>query len=151
MGADMLAAHKDNPRGHYENKKFLQLNILMLGAAAGSWEKPPSREAILKLRYNFGPYIKRMVEEESLKAKEAGFTSWGFKDPRTTLTIELYVPYLDDPQFVCCYRDPREVAKSLNRRDGFPIVRGMELAKIYNDRLSSFMNNWMNERYEGPS
>jgi len=143
MGTDLLVDHKDSPKGHYENKKFLQLNINILAAAGGSWKKPPSREAILEVEPLVGPHIKKTVEEESLRASNAGFISWGFKDPRTTLTIELYVHYLDDPQFVCCYRDPREVAKSLNRRNGFPISQGMELAKVYNDRLSSFIDSWM--------
>lgn len=84
------------------------------------------------------PKIKSLIE------RKKGL--WGWKDPRTTLTIKLYLPYLKNPHFICCFREPIEVAKSLYRRQKMPIKKGLKLAKIYNKRLLKFLR----EIYENP-
>jgi len=76
-----------------------------------------------------------------MKKKNAPGKNWGWKDPRTTLTIEAYLPYLIKPHFYACFRDPKDVAKSLEIRNNFPISKGIELAKIYNKRLFEFLKN----------
>ena len=54
----------------------------------------------------------------------------------------LYLPYLENPHFICCFREPMEVAKSLKRRNDMPIKKGLKLAKVYNSRLLKFINDW---------
>lgn len=87
-----------------------------------------------------------MISEKN--AKNNGLYSWGFKDPRTVLTIDLYLPHLPNPQFITCYRGPMEIAKSLNKRDGMSIEKGMNISKIYNERLSEFISGWMREKFK---
>lgn len=141
MGDKLLLGLPDNPKGHYENKKFLHLNIDILKAAGGSWDNPPSKKEILKVAPLFKDRIKRLISESEEEANAAGYISWGFKDPRACLTIDLYMPYLNNPQFIICYRDPMEIARSLNKRDKMSITDGVNLVKIYNNRIFDFIKN----------
>lgn len=143
MGEKLLLGLPDNPKGHYEDTKFLNLNIEILKSAGGSWNNPPSREKILEQKNKFDDKIKNLVEQSVKNAKNKGLSSWGFKDPRTVLTIELYLPHLPNPQFITCYRKPLEIAKSLKKRNGIPIEKGISLTNIYNDRLNDFIKEWL--------
>jgi len=52
--------------------------------------------------------------------------TWGWKDPRLSLTIELFLPYLHNPVFVICTRKSQTIAESLFRRDGIEVKRGLK-------------------------
>jgi len=144
MGDDLLLGGGINqPRGHYENKNFLRFNEEVLKSLGCSWSHPPTREMVKSIRGKYDMKIKQMIEESVVDAKKAGFESWGWKDPRTIMLIDLYTPHLNDPKFICCYRKPIEVAESLFRRDKTPIKRGLEIANIYNERLHEFMSEWL--------
>ena len=67
---------------------------------------------------------------------------YGWKDPRTTLTIRLYLPYLENPHFISCFREPDEVAKSLVAVGGFTLESAKKLTKIYNQRLLKFLTEF---------
>ena len=136
MGDAVLGSNESNPYGHWEDIDFVHFNDKLLAAAGGSWDKPPSELSILDLR---GAYDKEI--QNLIKAKEKN-PFWGWKDPRTTLTINLYLPYLTNPHFIACYRKPIEVARSLQRRDGTKIEDGIKLAHTYNRRLNRFLLNW---------
>lgn len=138
MGTHLLEPQPDNPKGFFENKYFVHLNDLLLKNAGGTWYDPPSREDLLEANKHMGYTIEAVVKQESREP------IWGWKDPRTTITAELYLPYLKSPHFVCVYRKPIEVASSLRARDGWELERGLRLAKEYNDRMSAFMKRWLN-------
>lgn len=142
MGKDLLLGHPDNPRGHYEDISFLHLNIAILNAAGGDWRSAPSRKNILDVAPKFNKRIKETIDNAVNNAKASGCQSWGFKDPRTTLTIELYTPFLTNPQFICCFRDPNEIAKSLNKRDNITIKEGVKMTSIYNQRMFDFLKTY---------
>ena len=136
MGKVLLPANLGNDDGHFENIEFLLLNDRILTDAGGSWDNPPPESEILKVGQDYATPIEDFI-------KNAVDEKWGWKDPRTTLTIRCYLPFLKDydPFFVCCLRKPEEVAKSLRLRDGMPIDEGLSLAKEYNKRLISFMQD----------
>jgi len=133
IGEDLLGPAKGNPKGFYENRVFVRLNREILKAAGGMWSSPPSREDILATRDQFDSRIRDTVD---VSKKEL----WGFKDPRMVLTIELFLPYLERPHFIACFRDPMEVAMSLKVRNGFELERGLALANEYNKRLIDFLS-----------
>jgi len=135
MGKELLWATKHNPEGHYEDLEFLRLNDMILKEAGGSWDNPPPEDKIIEAGKKFKKEIKQLTKKEGL---------WGWKDPRTTLTIKCYLPYLKNPHFICCFREPLEVAKSLRRREGWSIKRGLKLAKEYNKRLLKFLHEFSN-------
>jgi hypothetical protein len=136
MGHALLGASPSNPMGHFENIRFIALNDIILKEAGGSWREPPQESDILEAGRRCERKIKDVLNEES----RGGL--WGWKDPRTTLTIKCYLPFLRNPKFICCFRDPLEVAESLYKRDRMPIDEGVELAETYNRRLIGFLTEW---------
>ncbi len=143
MGDELLGEHPSNPWGHYEDADFIRMNDQLLSAAGGTWDRPPIEENIAALENVWGARIKDFVEG---KLREP---FWGWKDPRTVLTIRLYLPYLVNPHFVACFRNPQDVAKSLAKRDR-EMTRKMALvlARIYNDRLLRFLSDWTSGKYQ---
>ncbi len=134
MGDHLLGAAHGNPLGHFEDKEFLHLNDRILSDAGGSWNNPPSEAAILQQKRNYSLEIRDLV------ARKNASGLWGWKDPRTILTIRLYTPYLDHPHYIAIIRNPVDVAMSLHLRDGSGLRTGKVLAIEYNKRLSRFMS-----------
>ncbi|TWU09634.1 hypothetical protein CA54_48760 [Symmachiella macrocystis] len=149
MGDDLLPASDSNPHGHFEDRHFVRLNDQILSAAGGRWDRPPSRQAIQNVAAGFSDQI-----QSTLELAGSGKEIWGFKDPRTTLTVPLYLPFLQNPHFVCSFRAPDQLARSLKRRNGFPLEKGLRLAAIYNRRLLEFLSEFtgltVHESYDGP-
>tara|TARA_R100000908_G_scaffold64192_2_gene47227 strand:+ start:1391 stop:1918 length:528 start_codon:yes stop_codon:yes gene_type:complete len=133
---DMLPPQEDNPEGFYENNKFIDLNNEIISAAGGNWLEPPSEKAILSVKDEFTPKIKKLISEFN----DTG-DYWGWKDPRTVLTIRLFHPYLINPHYIACFRQPLEVAKSLNKRNMISIQKGLRTAMEYNFRIIKFLND----------
>jgi hypothetical protein len=52
---------------------------------------------------------------------------WGWKDPRTCLTLPFWAPLLPETRCVICLRNPLDVARSLEKRDGLSLERGVRL------------------------
>lgn len=136
IGENLLGADWSNPLGHWENKAFKTLNEEILQAAGGSWQSPPSEKEILKVYPRFRAQIRAAIH------KHERAPMWGWKDPRTTLTIKLYLPHLVNLHIVSIFRDPVEVATSLKRRNNIGIKQGMALAKEYNTRLIKFLSEY---------
>lgn len=143
MGEHLLTGLTDNPKGHYENIDILNINDKILIGAEGSWYAPPTLEKILESGKEFEKEMIDIISRETQLAKEWGFESWGFKDPRTALTIECWLPFLENPQFVVCYRSPMDIAKSLEKRNGFDINYSLKLVDEYNNRINNFIKKWL--------
>jgi hypothetical protein len=111
MGDEMLGARQGNVFGHWESVDFLKMNQAILKAAGGSWHHPPSHEEIMAVEPQFREKIELLVARYAVKNDK-----WGWKDPRTCLTIELYHRFLSDPHYIVTQRDTDEVAGSLLRR-----------------------------------
>lgn len=126
MGDKLLGANKSQPTGHYENLDFLELNRWILKQAGGSWDDPPAHGDILRVGAEI--QIKELIKKHERSL-------WGWKDPRTVLTLDLYWPHLTNPHLVINFRQPIDVAKSLYIRNGMPLSEGVALTKEYNRRL----------------
>lgn len=133
MGEEKLGAAATNPIGHFEDRMFLDLNNKILDDAGGSWDNPPSKDSIIKLESKYKKEVKELVTNKN--------KNWGWKDPRTSLTIDLYYPYLSNTYFVYCKRNEDDVAASLKKRNDMPLGEGKKLKKIYDDRIGDFFNN----------
>ncbi len=128
---------KARSKFHWENLHFMRLNQSILKEAGGSWDNPPSREKINNVDRR--EKIKNLIDWNVLNAKERNCSFWGWKDPRTVLTFDLYEPYLTNLHIVTIFRDPLEVAKSLKTRNNMPISKGINLAKEYNKRIFNIL------------
>jgi hypothetical protein len=140
---DLMPATVDNPKGYWEHRKLLLLNNEILAELGGDWETPP---AFLdgwadEARVN---YLR--AKAETLLQEFAGKEPWGWKDPRTSLTLPFWmslnglrVPFwlgvAPKPRIVVCLRNPLEVSRSLSTRKFSPNSSGFDLWLLYNRRI----------------
>ena len=135
LGEDYPGKQISNPLGHFEDGDFLLLNQEILAAAGGSWDHPPEEEAIIRQADYFHEKIRYLVNSK-VQANQGNL--WGWKDPRTSLLIELYLPHLRFPSFIWCQRDPEEIADSLGRRNKISKIDSLALINIYQQRIANF-------------
>ena len=136
---------RENPNGGFEDWDFVKLNRDIITEAGGAWgigAIPVSEELILSQKDKFK---KRIIDIIQKKKSD----KWGWKDPKTTLTIRLFMPHIlevdDDPFIYACFRRPEKVAYSLFRRSGneYDKTRGIKVAKEYNRRLLKFLVDFL--------
>lgn len=122
----------DNPEGFWENLEFVHINELLLHAFGGSWSAPPEwpEDWVADSRLD---EIRRAAA--ALPAKMNLREPWGWKDPRTTVTIAFWRSLWPNLRVVLCVRNPLEVACSLARRDGLSLWTGLRLWLSYHERL----------------
>jgi hypothetical protein len=113
IGDRLLGASKTyNPRGHFEDRDFLDLNVKILHAAGGNWCDPPPPHAILQEGRRFKIEIADLVLRKTPDREHV----WGWKDPRNCLVAPLYYLHLIDPHWVVVRRDPEAIHASLKQR-----------------------------------
>jgi|AntAceMinimDraft_10_1070366.scaffolds.fasta_scaffold27521_2 hypothetical protein len=135
LGKNVLQGAEDNKGGFFENKKFIRMNNHLLALKNGSWDSPPSEKKINSLKKS--EKIKKLIKKLINSEKDV---IWGWKEPRTSLLLDLYYPYLKNPYFIYCKRNPLAIANSLKKRNNFSIKKGLNLTKEYNYRIKKFIN-----------
>jgi len=114
MGQRFLGRGPWNKQGVWEDIAFVSLNKSILRACGTDyqtgWKHPPDRDKVLALgeRERWVERIRELVQSRR--------GLWGWKDPRTCLTIPLYHPYLENPHYVCTVRRHEDIIKSLEKR-----------------------------------
>lgn len=136
MGNDKPGRQVSNPMGHYEDGNFLELNETILTTAGGTWNDPPPLEKINKLA---GSYNGRLQEIMNLRRLSNREQHWGWKDPRTCLTVQLYLPYLTNPYVIWCERYPADIAKSLWKRNKISHEVSENLTEHYQQQIRNFI------------
>ena len=105
----------DNPAGYWEQQAIIDINNELLLAMGGpSWAPPElrpgwSRAAELEPQRE---RARRLLDDQFGR-----LPLWGFKDPRTSLTLEFWRELVPDMSFVVCLRRAEEVVASLLARD----------------------------------
>ena len=85
--------------------------------------------------------MKKIVKECNLR-----YENWGWKDPRTCLTVEYWVNIMqeldlsDDIKIIFVVRKALSVSRSLKKRNELPLEQGLELWKAYTERALKFCN-----------
>jgi len=131
LGPDehLMPPVEDNPTGFWEHKLLGDLNDEILSVLGGSWHEPPAFPAGWESGRTLGGLRRRakaVIQEDF-----AGAALWGWKDPRTCLTLPFWQRFLPPMRYVVCLRNPVDVARSLERRSGFSIQKGMNLWLAY--------------------
>jgi len=112
---------------YYEDIDFKDMNKKILSEAGGNLRYPPKKEDIDKVELD--EEIKKLIDK-----KESKF--WGWKDPRTTLTIEKYLPHLEeDVYLVCLFRKPKRIIDSYRGKSGFRRDFTKEVLDKYNSSI----------------
>jgi len=143
---DLLPASVDNTEGYWENRKFVLLNDEILLELGGAWDFPsqapegwPHEERFNSLR----------LKAEIVLEEFAGREPWGWKDPRTSLTLPFWqsldgivMPFWmgrgQNLRTILCLRDPLEVFQSLRDRNFTPNSSGLDLWLTYNQNILDF-------------
>lgn len=112
---DLLpAVEGDNPAGYWEPRWMNDLNDEVLAALGCDMWHPLWVEDDWTKRPELEPLRRRAAE--LLRQKFDGRPVWGFKDPRTSLTLPFWRDLVPDLRFVICLRSPADaVASSLRR------------------------------------
>ncbi len=123
-----------NPLGYFEDIDFVNLNRLILNEAGGSWINPPSEDSIRDQKTKFNEKISDLIKTKP--------KLWGWKDPRTCLTIELFLSHISNAYFIVCNREHKAIALSLFKRYKMKYEKSLEIIRIYEERLSNFFNRF---------
>jgi len=115
-----------NPKGLQEPPAVLYMQEDLLKANGGSWNEPPEQVEWFPMH--------AAVRDLFIESRE-GEACWGFKDPRTLLTLEGWLKVLPNARPLGIFRHPMAVARSLESRNEFPIEKGLAIWHAYNSRL----------------
>ena len=129
--ADLMPPAEENPEGFYEHLEFVSLNDEVLNVAGAGWDCPPAAgfdwddEALDPFR----------TRARHLAAPLRERLPWGWKDPRTSLTLPFWRSAIGPLRTVVVIRNPLEVVSSLVRRNGFSAALALKLWHVYTERV----------------
>jgi hypothetical protein len=119
----------DNPKGYWEHHEIASISDAIIKRHGGSWDKPPllpqgweTAAAIDDLRHHAQQLIQDQFAEVQL---------WGWKDPRSCLTLPFWQQLLPDMRYIICLRNPVDVARSLEHRDSLSAEKSSYLWLTY--------------------
>lgn len=140
----LLPASPDNTDGYWEHRDFVNLNDEILLALGSAWDFPsPTLMEGWPYEDRFNP---SRIRAEILLANFVDHEPWGWKDPRTSLTLPFWlsldgilIPFWSGRgqklKVVVCLRDPLEVFQSLRDRTFTPSSAGLDLWRTYNEKI----------------
>lgn len=123
---EVNTAAPHNAKGNRESRAIMDLQDDVLRTNGGAWDAPPER-AIWSAGHR--------AWRDAIIATYPTHGTWGFKDPRTLLTLEGWLEALPPVRFVGTFRHPLAVAASLQARNGFPTEKSLALWETYNRLL----------------
>jgi hypothetical protein len=115
----------DNPKGHWEHSEIVSLNEAVLERFGGSWDEPPQ----LPLDWEKSSLIEDLKQraQSLIDDQFSGVPLWGWKDPRTCITLPFWQQLLPNMRYVICLRNPSDVAGSLQSRNDFSAEKSSRL------------------------
>jgi O-antigen biosynthesis protein len=124
----LLGPRPDSPNGFRKYEPILDLNDEILTRLGGNWHEPPPMPPGWETTAELADLRQRARD---LVARTFASPNWGWKDPRTCLTLPFWRQILPPVRFVICVRSPAEVAASLENREGFPFEKSIRLWQLY--------------------
>jgi FKBP-type peptidyl-prolyl cis-trans isomerase len=112
----------------------MTLNNKLLLHFGGSWYFPPD---LPKGWEEKSELIHLKNEALSLIDEYKNYDYWGWKDPRSCLTIPFWMSVAPSLKFIICLRNPVEVAKSFQSY-GFSYEFGLHLWLYYNSKVLNY-------------
>lgn len=122
LGVDIGPEHyrmlpaADNPRGFWEHQRLTNFNDEILATLGGTWATPPE----LASGWEQSPALDDLHARVTRQLTEDFGSSpvWGWKDPRTCLTLPFWQRIVTPQRYVIALRNPVDVAHSLAQRNG---------------------------------
>lgn len=120
--------NEENPKGFWERRDVREVCDGLLAAGGYDWWKLDGFD----LGAIVGPERDRWLDRFSEILTELDdHRPWVVKEPRLCLLLPLLLPLLDAPVVVHVGREPLEVARSLERRNGFAMSAGLALWELH--------------------
>lgn len=147
----------------HEAVLFQRLNKWMLRAAGGSMEHPEAVDYFLRdepVRAAVTSYVEFVLRTPALasfvgwrdyvryRTPEGLAFSWGWKDPRTTLTLPIWLDVFPDARVLHVRRHGIDVARSLKKRHD-AVAR--HVARESEAHPVAYWMNWMRKERWGPT
>jgi hypothetical protein len=118
-----------NPKGFWEHQAIVDLDDEILRRLGGSWRDPPQFFSDWERSGGLADIRRQAC---ALIQEDFGATAcWGWKDPRTCLTLPFWKPLLPPLRYVICLRNPADVALSLAHT--MPVEKAMDLWHWYTE------------------
>ena len=127
--AELTGANVENPRGFWERRDTREICDRLLQAAGADWWKVASFDLEAVPRIVLAEERKKFAKVVSALAERG---TWVLKEPRLCLLLPALRDYVADPVCIHIFRNPLEVARSLQMRNGFGIAGGLALWEAYN-------------------
>ena len=125
LGNDLMQADGGNEKGYFENQNFYTINEDLLSQINSSWEDVFFDESKLD-NIKDTDKLKQLLKEEFESS-----SIFAIKDPRLAYLFPVYEKVLKelnvDIKIIIPYRNPIEVASSLESRNKFSLEKGMLL------------------------
>lgn len=133
LGPDtiLMEAAEQNPEGFWEHVQVVEINEELLSLLGGGWDYPPP----LAVAWSSPRFDHLRTRAARVFAEFRQHERWGWKDPRTSLTLPFWRSVVDELQVVAVVRNPLEVALSLRHRNGFSVGLGLALWHATYERL----------------
>ena len=144
----------------FEANFFLRRNERLLNVCSGSWDRPYLIDNLLDNRSSFKVAAKLLVKDlrsfsifnflgplNTLKYKTAYDLDipWGWKDPRTTFLLPLWLNIFPEAKIIHIYRNGIDIAKSLATRET------KRLDRLGKNPYAGLMTNQLNQlKADGP-
>jgi hypothetical protein len=122
-----IPVNDHNLKGFWEREDFVTLNKQLLAIRGCNWTDVTAWP--LAGRLPLHPEVVDMMRR--FLGEMDAHRPWVLKDPRVCVTFADWLPLLEAPLPVIVARDPLEVARSLQQRDGMPIGYGVALWEFY--------------------
>ncbi len=141
MDADYGKPSVHAPRGfcesldaHLINTKIFQLAAKepIIEGIDAHWS-PPDHNDILAQK----PFVEKDIINFVNKFSQ-DHELWGFKNPKTSLTIDLFLPHLENPHFIIMQRNPLTNAIACHKIFHLPFDYTYKVVNYYNYRLAEF-------------
>ena len=132
--AELTTANSENPRGFWERRDVRAILDRLLHSAGADW-------------WNIACFELEAIPRSVLAKEQAKFAmiapsldghgTWALKEPRLCLLLRCMRDCLTRPICIHIFRNPLEVARSLQTRNRFGIATGLALWETYNRRALS--------------
>jgi len=138
LGDRLVGVDVGNDKGHFEDRDFVEFHKQVLRSQSLDVDGLTFQDQ-MHVADRYFKIAQDLIEQKSVHSL------WGWKDPRTTLFLDLWLQLLPDAIFILVYRSPWEVVDSLYRRGTDEIIaaypeKAVELWMHYNQKILEFYN-----------
>lgn len=153
----LMRPRSDNPKGFWESAALSGINDGIFSIYGGGWDNPPD----FPNEWQFSKALDGLKEEAAgiIRRDFSGTPLWGFKDPRSSITLPFWQTLIPKMRYVIVLRNPLDVALSLSGRDGFSFEKSSRLWLSYvasafrhtsgKERMVLFYEDFMEDRADG--